>query len=695
MSTDIRDLSNDNVDQLTRLLSRRPEYGVAIPSRRWLNRQEQKLRSFPSEMLFTSNPLKRLVIKIADSIDPNVIDPRAVLCKTHTGLNPWLIRRLFLAVAYEVTVHTDALRSWKGRKDNPPLSAFIGRIDAIAALWSDPDLYRECYGTPPFENHMVFVKSGCEACILGAVGANARVLADLRAILIDRVERRSSRSDGRTASDPRLNRFIESWINHLKEERAAKCRAMSEDVLSVLRTARPQLMQWRSRRRKEQSSSRATRQPVYTELRKTKSGHRLSNVPTDARRRRRTKHGIPVAMVDLEGAEEQRRVAMYSLQDDGQRSIFRPDSMCDTSQLGQRGVPMFDATNEQKYAASDGCDPYDDYEEMEDEPELEYTLEDVENSRGKVVDWYATRVSRADLSADDTKSVLSMVHPAFRPSNSFSHPSAAPSPLKVRKDRQSASKRHHNESTMWTDATVYTVEPNISTLDLRDAPPVPRIPSEHRPNDGARTPTIRSPRPRSAAPPPQSSRRSVAASSVYSSDQAAPRAPAQTFERNLHSAPPAAMGKPTKKYLFKDSEAGSRVTVHQRQYLRNHKGIRDYSRDDNPFTRGTSSRRTPRPTPTSTPAPPDDSRRATPAPVPSMSSSHGNTIDDDDEPLMTPARDGEAWRRRSWSFHAGDEVADGDEYEDLVFPDDSQSNAAFRELDDEVTPWGRFPRRPK
>ncbi|KAG4219645.1 hypothetical protein PC116_g31876, partial [Phytophthora cactorum] len=136
MSIDLDNPSSENVARLTKLLSRRPEYGIAIPSRRWLNRQEEKLRNIPEELLNNSGLLKRLFMKIADRIDPELVDPRAVLCKTHSALNPWLIRRFFLAVAYEVTVHTDMLRSWKGRMYYPVLSGFVGRVDSIAALWT-------------------------------------------------------------------------------------------------------------------------------------------------------------------------------------------------------------------------------------------------------------------------------------------------------------------------------------------------------------------------------------------------------------------------------------------------------------------------------------------------------------------------------------------------------------------------------
>ncbi|KAI2785257.1 hypothetical protein F4815DRAFT_13385 [Daldinia loculata] len=541
MSIDLHHPSSENVTRLTKLLSRRPEYGVAIPSRRWLNRQEEKIKNLPDELLHNSGLLKRLFIKIAEKVNLEVMDPRAVLCKTHSVLNPWLIRRFFLAVAYEVTVHTDVLRSWKGKNNHPILAAFVGRVDSIAALWTDPDLYRECYGTPPFESHMIFVQSGCEACILSAMGANARVLADLRTTLIDRTERRSSRSSSssrpsrpsrsakRRAREPKLRRYVDEWIKQLTEERAAQCIAMSDSVLEELRHVRPQLKEWRLQRRKERSKSNA----AYTELRKTSDGGtELRYVAENKHYTRRTKSGIPVAVADLEGAEDQRRAALYSLKDNV-KSVYRPDSLSPYSELGEStiaGDPLPSINEEQDlsdgYEDPEDPDDLDDLNDLGDHPDLDRDFEAEERGRLKVTQWYSSQVSKSDLTPDDTKSVLSMAHPAFRPPGDFSHMSAAPSPLNIRGHRSRSAPPIHATATdsVWTDVTVYTVD------NVRDAPPVPEIPSQYRRNntnrnnDSDRPPRTRSPTRRPATAlghrPTQNPRHSTS-SSVYSSDQRA------------------------------------------------------------------------------------------------------------------------------------------------------------------------------
>ncbi|KAI8966796.1 hypothetical protein F5Y11DRAFT_4138 [Daldinia sp. FL1419] len=484
MSIDLHNPSGENVTRLIRLLSRRPEYGIAIPSRRWMNRQEEKIKNLPDELLNNTGLLKRLFMKIADKIDPDILDPRAVLCKTHAALNPWLIRQLFLAVAYEITVHTDMVRSWKEKKNHPPIAAFVGRLDSIAALWTEPDLYVECYGTPPFESHMIFVQSGCEACILGAMGANARVLADLRTTLLDRAERRPLRSSGRRAKDPKLKRYVDEWIIQLTEERASQCIAMSDGTLEELRKVRPQLDEWRRQRKRENRRHKK----VYTELKKVKGGNELRYVAENDRYRRRTNNGIPVAEADIKGAEDQRRAAMYSLQNDV-KSVYRPDSISPYSQVGGRLQPFGRAASRESLQPIqegqillDDPDDYDDIDVLEnigDHPDLDRDFEAEERGRRKVTEWYDSRLRGGNLTAADTATILSMAHPAFRPPQDFSHISAAPSPLNIRRDYRSRSAPPQATDSVWTDITVYTT--NGQTHN-GSAPAVPQVPEQYRRN---------------------------------------------------------------------------------------------------------------------------------------------------------------------------------------------------------------------
>ncbi|KAI0798900.1 hypothetical protein GGR55DRAFT_528786 [Xylaria sp. FL0064] len=501
MNIGIKDLSDDLVVSITNVLARRPEYGIATPSPRWLQRQEEKIKHVPKELLRPSG-LKRLAIKIVDSIDPNIIDPQAVLCKTHSALNPFLIRRLFIAVAYEVTVYTDILRLWQSQAQEPGLSAMVGRLDSIVALWTPPQLFHDIYGHTPFDAHHVFVKSGCEACCLAAIGASGRALADLRAALVDRMERRMGTGEKSSGKKPRLYRIVEAWIDQLRkkdesENRAEQCRAMSEALLTELRRTRHQLKAWRAQQHD------AGHRPVYNELKITPSGAQIAPVSRHSGHHRRTRDGIPIAVVDVNGTEGLRRAAKPPSEGG---SIYRPDSISGYSQVlgGKRGsydstpsaypqptdprpaargppqedgfseagpTPSFLHRFEQEMSIHDDYDPPVDVEDNEQD-EKNY----MEKSRSRVEDWFTNKLSHTQVqgNGDFAKSKLYMVHPAFR-SASVAH-SAMPTPLRLKKDCEVG--QGGEESTVWTDCSVYTIEgPWKADTEV---PPVPKIPSQYR-----------------------------------------------------------------------------------------------------------------------------------------------------------------------------------------------------------------------
>ncbi|KAI0903653.1 hypothetical protein F4823DRAFT_261215 [Ustulina deusta] len=545
MSIALQDLSDELVTRIAKVLARRPEYGIATPSRRWLQRQEEKMKNLPKELLRPSS-LKRLAIKIVDRIDPNIVDPQAVLCKTHSALNPFLIRRLFIALAYEVTVHTDPLRSWRARSLDPELSALVGRLDSIVALWTVPQLFHEIYGLAPFDGHHVFVKSGCEACCLAAVGASGRALADLRAVLVDRTERRQGDSNP-SGKEPRLYRVVEAWIDQLRKhsgdvDRPEQCRALSEALLVDLRMARPQIQAWRAEQRQHHAKLRAAKHPIYAELRRTRTGAEIAPLSPNAGHKRRTRNGIPVALVDIDGAEGQRRAAMSTHRSE---SIYRPDSLSGYSTVNERqrasynpipstgprplapepvrmsgpsdGSPTqsFLDRFEQEMSTHHGHDPSVDSEEENELDENHY----VEESRARVQEWWANQVSHSQLGVsqeDDAKSILSMVHPAFRPGSSHIAVSALPPSLHIRKDREPRANqpqgRRDTAPSVWTDCTAYTADPSSIQPDTTNVPPVPRIPSEYRCNERSSPGGDRTPQVASHAPPNRTEESSIAQS---------------------------------------------------------------------------------------------------------------------------------------------------------------------------------------
>ncbi|KAI5924969.1 hypothetical protein F4810DRAFT_700426 [Camillea tinctor] len=686
MSMDLRNLSNEDVVRLTKILCRRPEYGIAIPSAKWLRRQEDRIvgkhhSHLPKPLLRPTNPLRRLAQRLVDSVDPLLADPQAVLCPTHYPLNPWLLRRAFMALVYEVTVHSDALRSWAGLGQVPGLGRLVARLDAVNALWTPPELYRGFYGGgAPFKGHLVHVRSGCEACILAAAGANAQVLADLRAVVGDRKERRMQHRERKGGGkgkgrekEPRIARVVEAWIDHLGPERAAACREWSEETLAELRAVREQVRRHRGEQKRAHDSQRRNKKPVYTELqikRRGGGGDRLSAVPTDAKRKRRTRNGIPVALAVGGGPQ---------VADAGARSVFRPDSeVGGFSRVGARAsnaaptrsfVQRFEREMaiEEEHAQCDeedyDCeDEYDDDEyEADGDAEQERDFAQEERSRTKVRDWYATRL---DGGADDAQSALSTMHPAFQP---YAAPSAVPPALDLdgglRKDRDPRS----GLGDTWTEATAYTVDPST----VAPAPPVPRVPSRYQ----------------------------------------AQTQPQQEEKGPVNWPAPPRQGEPTgagmglgkgRKYLFPDSEAGSQLTATQRQYLRDRRGLREFARpEDNPFARREHvppSRSSTAPRSTTTAAARSSSRTTGPSPsshrtAPSLSRSHGNTlasssVQEPGEEADRVSRVGSIWGIRTMGM-------DSEVDPDAVRPDDSVSNVYARRPADrsEVTSLGGLVRR--
>lgn len=233
----------------------------------WLGRQADEMTGLPPGVRRSRNPIVNAVSKWASKgqLPPGVqkgecssngekeeqlrelsarfVQPRAVLCDVHEkGLNPWLIRALFVLLANEVTVRSDRIRTWNRRQrakamgrgihskdaerkpgssvdaynDDHPTSAiaagrWVGRMDDANALWMD----RECFDlifrsgaeaegpgaydwghrdNPNYETYdrpedvalPPRVPSRCEACILAVVGCRRRLLVDLKAGMVAR-----------------------------------------------------------------------------------------------------------------------------------------------------------------------------------------------------------------------------------------------------------------------------------------------------------------------------------------------------------------------------------------------------------------------------------------------------------------------------------------------------------------------------
>jgi hypothetical protein len=553
---------------------------------------------------------------------------------------------------------------------------------------------------------------------------------------------------------------VEAWIDHLRKHsekigRPEECRAWSEALLAELRAARPRIGSWREEQKQLHAELGTARRPVYAELRRTSTGTKITPLPARARNKRRTRSGVPVALVDRDGAKDQRRAAMLRGHNRDE-NIYRPDSLCGYSEVHKRQRAAYDLPTGTRPGApkpvrmsgpSNGSptqsflhhfeqemdldtEPYDDLEDEQEFDERDYLEE--ERGRLKVQDWWSNRLgeSQLDPGQDDARSVLSMVHPAFRPNENRIAASALPDPLRVKKDREphaNAPKDNRNRAASeWTNCTVYTVDPSTSQPDLRDVPPVPRVPSVYgnyrRLSPGSHN---NSRIPSSARPVDipevsstgQNGEQSIVGFPPYadpfvnnrgrpnehtsSSSSKTKNAPLNWPAPPQGPSPSAPRKKPDpKRFLFPESEVGSRLSEHQRAYIKDRRKMKDCPPEMNPFLDG-------RPRTPMTPRSvgmnstsrrsfsAHDGRRhsATPAmsAVPSLRSSYGSTIeesevhDEANAPRPATAEDEKGWRE-AWGVR--DDATDLDP----ILPDDSASNVHWTRQDrsSSVTQFGAF-----
>lgn len=230
---------------LTDLLALPPQSGTALPSRRWLSSQSRAVPSLPKPVLRPSNLIERLAVKLSESYAPEALPAAAELCSAHRGLHPWVVRGVFGLVAGEVTVRCDRLRKYvsqntgKGDKSErmEVVERVLGVLSSVNALWLEEEHFTTLFGEQagPWRK-LRQVESGCEACVLAAVGARGEVLAALRANLLARTR----------GSEPRLLRVVESWMGWFEGGGREVLMVESKGMAGVVRGA----MKERRRRRR-------------------------------------------------------------------------------------------------------------------------------------------------------------------------------------------------------------------------------------------------------------------------------------------------------------------------------------------------------------------------------------------------------------------------------------------------------------
>jgi hypothetical protein len=228
----IQDLSPEDLHHLAHLLSL--PRGTS-PHEDWLRAQTQHISTLPP----TLQKCPSLLLSLLSTSLP-LSSTKAYLCSAHRSLNPYLIHHIFLLISAECTTRLVRLVA------NPlPLpariSAFVNRLHALNALWMAPGLYRLAFGEMPMgAARRERISSGCEACLVAAVGGDESALSDLRAALLGRRKR------GRPVAE--LLVLVEAWIRCVP--RGEEIFALSEELGAEILRCRREMQKARRREKK-------------------------------------------------------------------------------------------------------------------------------------------------------------------------------------------------------------------------------------------------------------------------------------------------------------------------------------------------------------------------------------------------------------------------------------------------------------
>ncbi|RFU31005.1 hypothetical protein B7463_g5328, partial [Scytalidium lignicola] len=255
----VEDLNAGEVELLTQLLSLPPGQ---VPTEQWLLDQETCLSQFPPQLLRPKSVLSRLSIKI-DIAFKTESNPH--LCHSHKTLNPHLIHTIFLLVATEATTRLGSIARNTERLP-PNVYSFLKRLQMINSIWMDEDLYRVTFDATPYDARYERFPSGCEACILAAVGGNQTIISDLRAAILGRKRKRQKR-------ESRLLKIVEGWMDWTG--RGEELRSSSLELGREIRDFRKMLMAEKDERREKEKATAK----VKVRRRRKRAGRESGTMP--------------------------------------------------------------------------------------------------------------------------------------------------------------------------------------------------------------------------------------------------------------------------------------------------------------------------------------------------------------------------------------------------------------------------------
>ncbi|KAF4981350.1 hypothetical protein FZEAL_2835 [Fusarium zealandicum] len=301
----LHDISPRELDQLTMLLWMDPSVNVARPDKEWLQDQELRITTLDESIRCSTSLLNRIIARIEKSRDA----PQAArLCAAHRGLNPVLVRRLWLLLVTECGERTDRFRVWRKRIAYPDsISAWLDRIDTVSGMWFGRKAFRATFGYHRTSTAELSVKSGCEACIMSVFGGRPQLLSDLRASLVVR----RGKYPGKIRREPRLYRLVDSWIKQFdadcsravieaSDKLADEIIRLQDDIdprreeRESLRREAGEPPKSRHRRRPQKESETRKREETIPDRRSRQTGNKVDREGKDGYRGREPRVAEPV-----------------------------------------------------------------------------------------------------------------------------------------------------------------------------------------------------------------------------------------------------------------------------------------------------------------------------------------------------------------------------------------------------------------
>lgn len=215
------------------------------PSSAWLATQRHLIsNTIPTVLRGPQSLFGRLV-------SATTINPRAVLCAAHSGLNSRLIRAVFSLLTAEVGRKARSLRRFArhpGRyhvmvDDEKLVRGLVDRLTGVAALWLESEEFSRT--NPDLFTRHNFVDGGCEACILAVVGGDEDVLRDMWAVVVGRTHKK------RVA--PVFKGLIAAWVENRLDGQEFK--RESEKLSKVVKRVRRAVWRRRHKKRSPRSAS--------------------------------------------------------------------------------------------------------------------------------------------------------------------------------------------------------------------------------------------------------------------------------------------------------------------------------------------------------------------------------------------------------------------------------------------------------